>query len=988
MHSTNGIGHRRNRRRPLGTRLGLLVLTLTLVVLAGGPSAAQTAALSPAPAAAALPTLRLLTSTGPVETFDGETWGTLAPGVARSGAGRLRTANGAAAVALGGREPADGMLWLGPGTEIVVGRDKNGGPTVRVERGVVRLSLFEDDDPLLLDVARGGAVPDGVAPGGVAAGGLDLLVTCPAAGAPCRVTPTVERLEQAAWTLSLEGAPDPVGVGQLEAREVGGASGRPLTLQRLHVRAHRAGDLVVNEVEHVFANGSDARLEGTFRFPLPDGASVTGLAMEVDGRLMEGELVERTKARQTYESIVDAMRDPALLEWEQGTIFKLRVFPIEPHGTKRVVVRFLVPLREDADGWAYRYGVAPWGDAGDSVVASFGLEFEGVAVVADEALTGPRDVVVPLPRGTAPAAVLRETRADGVYTAVRIRPDWSGVQPQRPARGERRGFLILVDTSRSALESWDLARESVRAVLGQLRPSDRFLVVTTDIASRDHADGFRRATPGEVRAALRFLDDVEPDGASDLGQAIAHVGRIASDVSARVRVEVVYVGDGTATWGVTDTRTLLTGAAEQLPGVSFSAIALGRGASVPTLRALTGQQGGRLGRPHTSQQVRRLALAVTAPGGRRRLTSVQVRAAEGHDVYPTGATTLFEGDELVALVRTPAGASPPTTVVLEGVAAGRLVREDVACAGAAESSHVAHRWGAAHVAALEEGGAESEAVVAASLQYGVLSRQTAFLVLESEEAYRRHGIERRRGPQEPGDGDPAVTGGDLESLGAPDASLNPDDIQPGDPEVRIPAPEDARAVVVVFPFGETKVATWESALRAWSVRFLIDRDTPDGVYPVLVRITHADGAVELLRLQYRVDTHAPVVEVTLRPAARRGRGWIVEARQRIEDVEFERVLPAFRASARKDALRRRYASIVADVRRVEVETPDGRLLRLRPGRDGVFRATWAPEAPLGGPIALRVSAADAALNPRVFTVTVDPTADPSRGRGAEGCTSE
>ena len=32
---------------------------------------------------------------------------------------------------------------------------------------------------------------------------------------------------------------------------------------------------------------------------------------------------------------------------------------------------------------------------------------------------------------------------------------------------------------------------------------------------------------------------------------------------------------------------------------------------------------------------------------------------------------------------------------------------------------------------------------------------------------------------------------------------------PGDPEIRIPAPRDARAVTVVLPFGETADAVWE-----------------------------------------------------------------------------------------------------------------------------------------------------------------------------------
>ena len=52
--------------------------------------------------------------------------------------------------------------------------------------------------------------------------------------------------------------------------------------------------------------------------------------------------------------------------------------------------------------------------------------------------------------------------------------------------------------------------------------------------------------------------------------------------------------------------------------------------------------------------------------------------------------------------------------------------------------------------------------------------------------------------------------------------MSPDHLQPGDPEIRIAAPADARSVVVFFPFGETKVARYERAHKAWTVRFLVE----------------------------------------------------------------------------------------------------------------------------------------------------------------------
>ena len=118
----------------------------------------------------------------------------------------------------------------------------------------------------------------------------------------------------------------------------------PLALRALQVDVKTAGDLAITEVTHLFHNAVDERREGTFRFPLPDGAMLIGLAIEIEGKLVEGEIVEREKARAVYEKIVDEMLDPALLEWEQGNWFKLRVFPLEPNADKRVVIRYVTPL--------------------------------------------------------------------------------------------------------------------------------------------------------------------------------------------------------------------------------------------------------------------------------------------------------------------------------------------------------------------------------------------------------------------------------------------------------------------------------------------------------------------------------------------------------------------------------------------------------------------------------------------------------------------
>ncbi|MHC5011923.1 MAG: VIT domain-containing protein [Planctomycetota bacterium] len=69
----------------------------------------------------------------------------------------------------------------------------------------------------------------------------------------------------------------------------------------------RVADVVV---EQVFHNDSARQLEGTYLFPLPEGASVARFAMTMGGKMVEGEIMEAGRARQIYQDIVRRRRDP------------------------------------------------------------------------------------------------------------------------------------------------------------------------------------------------------------------------------------------------------------------------------------------------------------------------------------------------------------------------------------------------------------------------------------------------------------------------------------------------------------------------------------------------------------------------------------------------------------------------------------------------------------------------------------------------------
>src|SRR4051794_26710708 len=121
----------------------------------------------------------------------------------------------------------------------------------------------------------------------------------------------------------------------------------------LEVKFHRVNveiddTVAVTSVDEEFENPSSNRVEGTYIFPLPAGAHIDKFSMDINGKEAEAELLSADKAKQLYEDIVRKMRDPALLEYSGRDAFKVRIFPIEPHGTKHVKIRYTQLCKQDS----------------------------------------------------------------------------------------------------------------------------------------------------------------------------------------------------------------------------------------------------------------------------------------------------------------------------------------------------------------------------------------------------------------------------------------------------------------------------------------------------------------------------------------------------------------------------------------------------------------------------------------------------------------
>src|SRR5689334_14603763 len=122
----------------------------------------------------------------------------------------------------------------------------------------------------------------------------------------------------------------------------------PLEVAYHHVDVQIDDRVATTSVDQEFINPTNRRLEGTYLFPLPEGATVDKFSMDIDGKMTDAELLDANHARSTYEQIVRQYRDPALLEYVGRGAMKVRIFPIEPNSKKHVKISYTQVIKADS----------------------------------------------------------------------------------------------------------------------------------------------------------------------------------------------------------------------------------------------------------------------------------------------------------------------------------------------------------------------------------------------------------------------------------------------------------------------------------------------------------------------------------------------------------------------------------------------------------------------------------------------------------------
>ncbi|MCB9870357.1 MAG: hypothetical protein H6837_10900 [Planctomycetes bacterium] len=550
----------------------------------------------------------------------------------------------------------------------------------------------------------------------------------------------------------------------------------PLTVGYHKVDVVIRDQIAQTTVEQSFRNTTGARLEGVFTFPLPADASISGFGMWIGNELVEADIVEKERARQIYEDILRRKKDPGLLEWSGGNLFKARVFPIEPHSEKRIRLRYTQVLPLAGDTLRYRYALRsellrknPLRKLDIKVSVASARKLHGVTSPTHEVrvrntdhaatleydaeqVTPERDfeAKITVDRST-PLTVVPHRRGDDGYFLMWLTPPGAGAggwQRDLVPDGEPVEVLVVADTSAS-MDSAARQRQAefLRALLGMLGPKDRFQLCTADVEVAKHTAAPVAVTEESIGGALSFLAERASLGWTDLDRVLT---RIAAD--ARPGTVVVYVGDGIGTTGDADPVALaarVRAAAGRVRGV-VHAVPTASTYERGVLEALAGLGGGAI--HDAAVDPTEAAFHLLAEAARPAIKNLQVRfdGVRTARVYPGTLANLPTGSQHAVLGRyLPTGADQSGSVVVTGTLDGKPVRYTTAVQLAdAEhgNSFVPRLWARRHVdALLAEGRSPSVKadIVAFSEEFGIMTPYTSFLVLENDEDRKRYGVERR-----------------------------------------------------------------------------------------------------------------------------------------------------------------------------------------------------------------------------------------------------
>ena len=348
-----------------------------------------------------------------------------------------------------------------------------------------------------------------------------------------------------------------------------GAEGQEsFPLKSTTVKAVISGVIADVTVTQAYANLGTLPINARYVFPASTRAAVHGMRMTVGEDVIEAQIKARQEARQVYNEAKSAGKSASLLEQQRPNVFSMHVANIMPGETIAIDLHYSELLVPEAGMYQFvyptvvgpRYSTLPEAGADDhhqwlenpylsegqpptstfdiQVTLAGGLPIQQVACsshATDVAWDGPAKAQITLAADDSHGGnrdFILEYRLSGdqiqsglmLYQGETENFFMLMVQPPQRVTPEAippREYIFVLDVSGSMHGfPLDTAKLLMKDLLAGLRPEDRFDVILFAGASRLLAPRSIAADPAQIRAALKFIDDQQGGGGTELARAL------------------------------------------------------------------------------------------------------------------------------------------------------------------------------------------------------------------------------------------------------------------------------------------------------------------------------------------------------------------------------------------------------------------------------------------------------------------------------------
>ena len=396
-----------------------------------------------------------------------------------------------------------------------------------------------------------------------------------------------------------------------------GGFGGVMEIKEHEVKVTINNGVAVTRVTQVFQNTENRQVEALYTFPVPRGASVSNFSMWIDGKEMIGEVLEKNRARQIYESYKQKRRDPGLLEQVDYKRFEMRIFPIAAGAEQKVQIVYYQEVSVDHDEATYVYPLATVTRSGIDarITGKFAIDFDvksSVPITAMESPSHAGQFVMVRHADTYHQASLETdggSLAKDVVFHYRLARPKTGFDLITSRQKGQDGYFLLTLTAGKELAALDsgmdyvflldisgsmandskllVSKNSVQAFVDELGVEDRFELMTFNVQPQTLFGELRPAAAESRDAASAFLESRQARGGTILAPAMNTAYRYGDPDRT---LNVVVLSDGMTEQR--ERRELMALVASRPRNARVFCIGIGNEVNRPLLEQMADDSGG------------------------------------------------------------------------------------------------------------------------------------------------------------------------------------------------------------------------------------------------------------------------------------------------------------------------------------------------------------------------------------------------------------